>query len=279
MEFSDFVRTRLAELGFGQKDLARAAQVTESYISQLLTRRKAPPGPDRTDIYPRMEAFLQLRPGELERWAERERAEEIRRRLHRSPEPLLQEFRELLLRKCAPEVHAEVRASFDARPFGTLERLVARTVLETVQRVARHELEDENWIRLAARVGGRSREAMRVMVLEFLDTDVFHVSGESCTHFLDPLLESWSVDLETLRLDITLEASLVANPRRAFAFVPVGAGEEPGLSEFLQDPRLNEPATEEEIRFLRKQQFEGRRPNKLYFYRALQNLRDPLHFT
>src|SRR2546427_7200559 len=45
------IRHRLEELGFEQRDLAGAAQVTESYISQLLTRRKAPPAPTRTDIY------------------------------------------------------------------------------------------------------------------------------------------------------------------------------------------------------------------------------------
>jgi len=36
---------RLEELGLEQQELARAAHVTESYISQLLTRRKAPPAP------------------------------------------------------------------------------------------------------------------------------------------------------------------------------------------------------------------------------------------
>jgi len=34
---------RLEELGLEQQALARAANVTESYISQLLTRKKAPP--------------------------------------------------------------------------------------------------------------------------------------------------------------------------------------------------------------------------------------------
>ena len=45
------IKRRLDELGFEQKDLATAADVTESYISQLLTRKKLPPAPDRTDIY------------------------------------------------------------------------------------------------------------------------------------------------------------------------------------------------------------------------------------
>ena len=282
MNFSALVRSRLAKLGYGQKDLARAAQVTDSYISQLLGERKAPPGRDRTDIYAKMEAFLQLAPGELGRLAEIERAEELKRRLSRPPEPMFQQFRDLVLRKCVPERRADVRAVFDAQPFGMLERLVARKMLDVVQRVARQELDNEDWIRLAARVGGRSKEAMRVIVLEFLDADVFHVSSESCVNFLDPLVASWDVDLETLRIDIGLEPTLVAEPRRTFALVECGPNErsddEPGLSDFLGDPQLNDHATEEEIGILRRHRFGGRRPNKLYFYRALQNLRDPLHF-
>ena len=37
------IKQRLEELGLEQKDLASAAEVTESYISQLLTRKKLPP--------------------------------------------------------------------------------------------------------------------------------------------------------------------------------------------------------------------------------------------
>ena len=47
----------------------------------------------------------------------------------------------------------------------------------------------------------------------------------------------------------------------------------------LRDPQLSDHPSEEEIRFLRRQRFDGRRPNKLYYYRALQNFRDPLHFV
>jgi transcriptional regulator with XRE-family HTH domain len=276
------VRSRLATLGYGQKDLARAAEVTNSYISQLLTRKKAPPARDRTDIYAKMEVFLQLEPGELGRLAENERAEEIKRKLGRAPEPLFQVFRDLVLRKCVPEKRDEVRAVFEGRPFGTLEQLVTQTLLEVVQRIARQELDSESWIRLAARVGGRSHEEMRVIVLEFLDTDVFQVSNENCAAFIDPLVESWDVDLNSFRLDIMLNCSLVAEPHRTFTFVestPANdAGEETGLTDFLGDPQLSGDVTEEEVRFLRPQRLGGRRPNKLYYYRALQILRDPLHF-
>src|SRR6187551_2777772 len=54
--------------------------------------------------------------------------------------------------------------------------------------------------------------------------------------------------------------------------------EEPGLQAFLQDPSLRGDATAEEIEFLKKLRFAGRRPTALYYYRELQSLRDPLHF-
>jgi transcriptional regulator with XRE-family HTH domain len=65
MDFTLLIRYRLKQLGTGQRALAEAAQVTESYISQLLTGRKAPPAPERTDIYDRMETFLGLPAGKL----------------------------------------------------------------------------------------------------------------------------------------------------------------------------------------------------------------------
>jgi hypothetical protein len=54
--------------------------------------------------------------------------------------------------------------------------------------------------------------------------------------------------------------------------------QEPGLKEFLRDASLSGNATQEEIEFLRKLRFKGKRPTALYYYRELQNLRDPLHF-
>jgi hypothetical protein len=277
------VRSRLAALGYGQRDLARAAQVTDSYISQLLTRKKAPPAKDRTDIYAKMEAFLQLEPGKLGRLADVERAEELQRKFGRVPEALFQEFRDLVLRKCVRDKRDEVRAIFEGRPFGTLERLVTRTLLEVVQGIARQELDSESWIRLAAQVGGRTHEEMRVIVLEFLDTDVFQVSNENCVVFIDPLVDSWDVDLQSFRLDVTLNRQLVPNPHRRFKFVEQRSireqeEEESGLSDFLSDPLLSGDVTDEEIRHLERQQLHDRRPNKLYYYRSLQILRDPLHF-
>jgi hypothetical protein len=54
--------------------------------------------------------------------------------------------------------------------------------------------------------------------------------------------------------------------------------EDPGLREFLEDPALSGTATEEEVAFLKRLRFQGKRPTPLFYYRELQNLRDPLHF-
>src|SRR2546430_13385268 len=81
------IRRRLEELGLEQQALARAAHVTESYISQLLTRRKAPPAPNRTDIYDRMDKFLKLPSGELAKLADLQRKEELKRELGDEPPP------------------------------------------------------------------------------------------------------------------------------------------------------------------------------------------------
>ena len=62
MDVCLLIRQRLAELELEQKDLAAAAEVTESYVSQLLARKKMPPAPDRTDIYEKMSRLLKLPP-------------------------------------------------------------------------------------------------------------------------------------------------------------------------------------------------------------------------
>jgi hypothetical protein len=61
-------------------------------------------------------------------------------------------------------------------------------------------LKNEKWLGSVARVSGRSYKQMRVMILEFLDTGVFHVSLENCVSFLDPLTDSWDIDLATFSM-------------------------------------------------------------------------------
>ena len=281
MDVSFVIRQRLEELGLEQKDLAHAARVTESYISQLLTRRKAPPAPSRTDIYDRMDSLLKLPAGELARVAGSQRKVELQRELGDQPAPLFQEVRALILRKCSPGKEPEIRAAFEKLPFGELERLVTQTLLDVVKRIANAELENDYWLRMVAQLGGRSFEEMRVIVLEFLDTDIFHLSAEHCVAFLDPLIASWDIDLATFRLEIVLNHQVATEHVRRFEFVERGPAqpfEEPGLQEFLEDSTLSGDVTAREREFLRRLSFENQRPTALYYYRELQSLRDPLHF-
>src|SRR6266446_9236557 len=99
MDVAMMIRSRLAELGLEQRDLARAAEVTESYVSQLLTRKKSPPAPERTDIYEKMGKFLKLPAGKLSKLAETQRKEELKRNLGDPPTPLFKETRDLILGK------------------------------------------------------------------------------------------------------------------------------------------------------------------------------------
>jgi transcriptional regulator with XRE-family HTH domain len=276
------IKRRLEELGLDQRDLADAAEVTESYISQLLTRKKAPPSPDRTDIYEKMGRFLKLPNGELKKLADLQRHGELKRKLVAPATPLFHGVRELALRKCNPDKQKQMQEIFEKQPFGELEGLITRKLLHVVKTVAKEELKSENWLRLVARLSDRSYEEMRVAILEFLDTDVFDLSIENCVSFLDPLIESWDIDLETFAMEIILNHRVAPGHPRRFEFVEKEAEpaleEEPGLREFLRDPSLSGDATEEEIDFLRKLRFKRTRPTPLYYYRELQNLRDPLHF-
>lgn len=281
MDVSFVIRQRLEELGLEQKELARAARVTESYISQLLTRKKVPPAPNRTDIYDKMDGLLKLPAGELARVADSQRKDALIRELGDEPAPLFKEVRALILRKCAPGKEPEIRAVFEKQPFGELERLVTQTLLDVVKRIANAELQNDYWLRMVAELGGRSFEEMRVMVLEFLDTDIFHLSAEHCVSFLAPLIESWDIDLATFRLEIVLDHQVAADHVRRFEFAERGPAqpfEEPGLQEFLQDPSLSGDVTAKEVEFLKRLSFENQRPTALYYYRELQSIRDPLHF-
>jgi transcriptional regulator with XRE-family HTH domain len=282
LDFSLLIRQRLKELGNEQRDLAAAAQVTESYISQLLTGKKAPPAPERTDIYDRMETFLRLPAGKLGTLADLVRTAALKRKLADPPAPLFREVRELILRKCSPEKKQPMRAMFENEPFGALERLVTQKLLDVAKRVTKQELNDENWLRLVARLTDTSYEEMRVTALDFLETDVFNVSPENCVTFLDPLIESWDIDFATFAMEIVLNHRLAPGHPRKFEFVErqhaPEINEEPGLLAFLQDPLLKGDATAEEIEFLKKLKFTSHRPTALYYYRELQNLRDPLNF-
>jgi transcriptional regulator with XRE-family HTH domain len=268
MDLSLAIKTRLQELELVQKDLAAAAEVTESYISQLLTRKKLPPAPDRTDIYEKMGHFLQLPNGELAKLARAQRSDQYSRGFGEPPEALLKAARELILRKCVPANQQQIRSIFERQPFGELEQLVTQKLLDVVSGVARSELDNQAWLHAVAQLSDKSYEQMRVIVLEFLDTDIFDISNEDCISFLDPLIARWDIDLSTFDMEITLNEGLVPGKPREFAFIEKGIDgprdDEPGLTEFLQDASLSVDLSEDEIEFLRGLRIKDKRPIGLY---------------
>jgi transcriptional regulator with XRE-family HTH domain len=283
MDVSSVIKKRLLELGLGQKDLAAAAEVTESYISQLLTRKKLPPAPDRTDIYEKLDRVLKLSNGELAKLALAQRMDTMKRNYEEPRGALLKETRKLILRKCVAARQKDVRSIFERQPFGELEQLVTQKLLDVVSRVARSELDNQAWLEEVAQLSDKSLEQMRVIILEFLDTDIFNISNDDCISFLDPLVARWDIDLSTFEMEFTLNERLAPGEPKKFAFIEKNhdsqCDDEPGLADFLKDAVLCNDLSEDELEFLRKLGFSARRPNRLFYYRTLQNLRDPLHFV
>ena len=134
---------------------------------------------------------------------------------------------------------------------------------------------------LEALAGGQ-HVAGTVLGRDFLEAEALSISADHCVAFLDPLIESWDIDLTTFAMEIVLNRRLASAHSKRFEFVeredapPID--EEPGLRKFLKDPGLSADLTREELAFLKKLAFTGKRPTALYYYRELQNLRDPLHF-
>ena len=213
---------------------------------------------------------------------EEQRREQWKRKLADPPTPLYQEVRELVIGKCQPERQKQVREIFEKQAFGELERLVTQKLLDVTKKIARDELENEQWLRKVAKLRDQSYAEARTVILEFLDTDMFNISAAHCATFLAPMIESWDIDLTTFAIQVVLNRLLSPVEVVHFQFVERDDTEvpqtEPGFQEFLDLRDLSGDATEEELDFLRNLRFKSRRPTAVFYYRELQNLRDPLHF-
>jgi transcriptional regulator with XRE-family HTH domain len=276
MDFAAVIRRRLDELDLGQRDLAGAAEVTESYISQLLSGKRPPPLPNRTDIYDKLSRFLALPREELARLAALQHHEALDRIWKEAPPARFGPMRDLVLQKCRSARRARMRSIFDKEPFGEMESLITRTLIGAVRDEARRHARDESWLRSIAAAG--SYRKMRVRLIELLDSDPDASIGDFSA-FLDALIEWWDFDF----VHFTVQVHLAGGTARRFGFHEEGreepAAEEPALREFLRDAVLGAGATAEEIESLRRMRFpSSRRPTPLFYYRMLQTLRDPLHF-
>lgn len=282
MDVSELIKSRLADIGQEQKELARAAGVTDSYVSQLLARRKSPPSPRRTSIYRRMDRFLGLPEGRLAELAEAQRLAELRRTLADEPAPLLPHVRQLLLVRVRPAHHALVKGVFATAPFGELERLVAQVIVEVVQKLVRPRLDDDDWLRRLANRSGEPAQGVRALARQLLDIGPLHLSERTCRVVLAPLIAVWDVDLVSLAVQVTPDRRLAGAKTRRFAMAEQARAvedEEPGYRAFVRDRALSGTASPDELAALRAMRFDGRHPTALYYYRELQSWRDPLHFA
>jgi len=114
--------------------------------------------------------------------------------------------------------------------------------------------------------------------LELLDSNPVTSIGDFSS-FIDPLIQSWDFDLNRFTIQVTLASGV----SRKFGFheetSEATGTEEPALRAFLRDTTLSANATTQEIDVLRRMRFPAtHRPIPLFYYRMLQNLRDPLHF-
>src|SRR5260370_23191179 len=94
------------------------------------------------------------------------------------------------------------------------------------------------------------------MILEVLDTDIFQVSVECCTSFIEPLIESWNIDLETFAVEISLNRRLTrAGYLKRFEFVEKESEAvpevQPRFAEFLEDASLIGDSTPVDLDFLK----------------------------
>jgi transcriptional regulator with XRE-family HTH domain len=277
MDFAFVVRQRLEQLGIGQRELANGSDVTESYISQLLRRKKLPPLPNRTDLYEKMGKILEMPRAELARLAALEHRDALNEKWQEPPAARFGPMRELILRKCRPARLEQMRSTFEKQPFGELERIVTRTLIAVARDETQMHARDEGWMRSIAGHGPDSYREMRVRRIDLLDSDPRGSLGDFSL-FLDPLIEWWDFDLD----GFTLEVQLASGSLRRFGFredADAPDREEPELRKFLRDATLSSGATADEIDFLRRIRFPGgERPTTLFYYRTLQSLRDPLNF-
>jgi hypothetical protein len=88
---------------------------------------------------------------------------------------------------------------------------------------------------------------------------------------LELVIESRDIDLATIGMEIVSNSRLAARSHREFEFVETEADrpseEEPGLKMFLRDRSLSSDVCQEEIDFLKRLRFKGKRPTALDYYR------------
>ena len=140
----ELLNRRLRQLKRTPGELAAAARVSESYITELMAGRRRAPAPG-SDVYVTMGKFLGLHRDDLPSCARAERAAEQPGQRRASPE-----VRRMMLELCDPQ-QAKTLTRRLARPDGAeLEWVIINRLLEVARGFVLRRLEDEVGLRVAA---------------------------------------------------------------------------------------------------------------------------------
>jgi hypothetical protein len=198
---AEVLRRRLRELKRTSRELAEAVEVPPEYIDELIAGSRRAPLPGRTDLYERMTAFLRLGRNDLTNCARAERAAAVTG--HR-PGPQA-DVRRILLELCEPATARQLEKRRTRAAVQELTSLLER-LLGVTQGAVRRVLDDQIGLRLSATQSGRSYEAMRLRVLDFLDATPDTVTMEQLNEFILPRIGRWDVDMKTGVLRVVLRA-------------------------------------------------------------------------
>ena len=191
----------MTELERSTADVAEVVEVPVHYMTDLMSGRRRPPLPSRTDIYDKMTRYLRLGRTDLAECANAERQKAGPDM--GSPDPdVRREMLELCDADTVRQLEKRSRKDSDVEMVKILTR-----VLEVVQGTARRSLEDQIPLRIAATRTGENYLDVRLRVLEFLDTSPATLTSTDLTNFVRPQVAQWDVDLETGVLRVVLRSA------------------------------------------------------------------------
>lgn len=191
---------RLTELNRSPAELAAAVQLPEPYIQDLLSGRRQPPLPGRTDVYDRMTRFLRLARNQLANCATAERASTATGELRGPRAPVAR----LLLALCEPATALELERRRERHGNAELADFTQR-LLDIAQGAVRRVLDDPVGLRITAAQQRKTYEALRLKVLEFLDVTPASLTVGDLAEFIQPRIALWDVDFQTGVLRVVLQ--------------------------------------------------------------------------